>query len=39
MRQEAKYGITNIHIVVQLPDGTVIAKNTDNNEDLQIISN
>jgi hypothetical protein len=39
MRQETKYGINNVHIVVQLPDGTVIAKNTDDNEDLQIISN
>lgn len=38
-RQESNYGISNVHIVVQLPSGNTIAKNTDNDEDLQITNN
>lgn len=37
LRQEVNYGISSVHIIVQFEDGTVIAKNSDTNEDLQII--
>lgn len=37
LRQETNYGISNVHIVVQLPDGTAIAKNSETDMDLQFI--
>lgn len=37
LRQESNYDISNVHIVVQLPDGTVIAKNSDTDMDLKFI--
>ncbi|ANK66558.1 hypothetical protein [Loigolactobacillus backii] len=36
-RQESNYGIQSVHIVVQLPDGTVIAKNSEADVDLQFV--
>lgn len=37
LRQESNYDISSVHIVVQLPNGTVIAKNSDTDMDLQFI--
>lgn len=36
-RYESKYNILNVKIIVQLADGTQIAKTTDNNMDLQFV--
>uniref|UniRef100_UPI00403F5F0D hypothetical protein n=1 Tax=Lentilactobacillus hilgardii TaxID=1588 RepID=UPI00403F5F0D len=36
-RQEVNYGIKDVHIIVKLPDGTVVAKNSSINMDLKII--
>jgi hypothetical protein len=36
--QEHRFGLTNIKIVVERPDGTVVAKTTDINMDLQFVN-
>ncbi|KRN27723.1 hypothetical protein IV38_GL001936 [Lactobacillus selangorensis] len=38
LKYEAKYGIQNVKIVVQLPDGTVIAKNSDSDSELHFVN-